>query len=184
VRRHEAVSEAVPQLTFTDSRREISSWRCADCSATARASASSIDGCCASGTWSSRRGEAGAGQSRSGIRLGRWSLCEAVLGIARPRCWYRGSLRDGRKLGLAIESGRRESKESRAVDCAICSLAGMTQCGPRWPMDNWGSGTAVGEVIPDAPRSAAESELTNVIDNLPKKEWYSAKELCAKCPTP
>ena len=49
-----------PSFTFTDSPKEISSWRCADCSATARRSRHRrSSGCGRSGNWSSRRGEAG-----------------------------------------------------------------------------------------------------------------------------
>ena len=47
-------------FTFTDSRKEISSWRCADCSATVRRSRHRrSSGCGRSGNWSSRPGEAG-----------------------------------------------------------------------------------------------------------------------------
>ena len=60
VRRTEAVSECYPSFTFTDSRKEISSWRCADCSATVRRSPHRrSSGCGRSGNWNSRHGEAG-----------------------------------------------------------------------------------------------------------------------------
>src|ERR1700736_4796500 len=60
VRRTEAVSELLPSFTFTGSPKEISNWRCAGCSATVRRSRPRrSSGCVRSGTWSSRRGEAG-----------------------------------------------------------------------------------------------------------------------------
>ena len=59
VRRTEAVSELLPSFTFTDSPKEISSWRCADCLAMVRRSRPRrSSGCGRSGNWSTRRGEA------------------------------------------------------------------------------------------------------------------------------
>src|SRR6266852_5740242 len=74
----QAVSELLPQFTFTGSPKEISSWRCADCSAWC-AALGLVDRAAAGEVATGVRGVAqpAAGQPRSGIRLGRWSLCES-----------------------------------------------------------------------------------------------------------
>ncbi len=94
-----------------------------------------------------------------------------------------GALRDGRKMVLAIESGQRESKESWARVLRDLRAHGLRPWKLTVADGHLGIRSALGEVFPDgAEQCCSNHRLTNVIDQLPKKEWSTAKELLRKIP--
>ncbi len=94
-----------------------------------------------------------------------------------------GALKDGRKVVLAIEAGQRESKESWARVLRDLFARGLQPWKVTVADGHLGIWSALGELC----RSGQEQRcwnhrLTNVIDQLPKKEWPAAQALLRKMP--
>ena len=92
-----------------------------------------------------------------------------------------GALRDGRKVVLAIESGQRESKESWARVLRDLFARGLKPWKVTVADGHLGIWSALGELCPEGEEQRCwNHRLTNVIDQLPRKEWSAAKELAAQ----
>src|SRR5215470_14819985 len=94
-----------------------------------------------------------------------------------------GALKDGRKVVLAIEAGQRESKESWARVLRDLFARGLKPWKVTVADGHLGIWSALGELCPDGEEQRCwNHRLTNVIDQLPKREWPAAKALLRKMP--
>ena len=94
-----------------------------------------------------------------------------------------GALKDGRKVVLAIESGQRESKESWARVLRDLFARGLRPWKVTVADGHLGIWSALGELFPDGQEQRCwNHRLTNVVDQLSKKEWPAAKELLRRVP--
>jgi transposase-like protein len=84
---------------------------------------------------------------------------------------------------LAIESERRESKESWARMLRDLFARGLRPWRATVADGHLGIWSALGEVFSDgAELRCWNHRLINVLDHLPKKDWSAAKELLRKMP--
>jgi transposase-like protein len=94
-----------------------------------------------------------------------------------------GALKDGRKVVLAIEAGQRESKESWARVLRDLFARGLKPWKVTVADGHLGIWSALGELCADGQEQRCwNHRLTNVIDQLPKKEWPAAKALLRNIP--
>jgi putative transposase len=94
-----------------------------------------------------------------------------------------GALKDGRKVVLAIEAGQRESKESWARVLRDLFARGLTSWKVTVADGHLGIWSALGELCPDGQEQRCwNHRLTNVVDQLPKKDWPEAKALLRSIP--
>jgi putative transposase len=94
-----------------------------------------------------------------------------------------GALKDGRKVVLAIEAGQRESKESWARVLRELFARGLKPWKVTVADGHLGIWSALGELCPEGEEQRCwNHRLTNVIDQLPKKEWPAAKALLRSIP--
>jgi putative transposase len=94
-----------------------------------------------------------------------------------------GALKDGRKVVLAVESGQRESKDSWARVLRDLRDRGLRP----WKVTVADGHLGIWGALRDVDLGAEEQrcwnhKLTNVIDQLPKKEWPEARKLLRKIP--
>ena len=94
-----------------------------------------------------------------------------------------GALKDGRKVVLAVESGQRESKDSWARVLRDLRDRGLRP----WKVTVADGHLGIWGALRDVDLGAEEQrcwnhKLTNVIDQLPRKEWPEARKLLRKIP--
>jgi putative transposase len=94
-----------------------------------------------------------------------------------------GALRDGRKVVLAVESGQRESKESWARVLRDLRDRGLRPWKVTVADGHLGIWAALGEVCPAAEDQRCwNHRITNVLGQLPKREWPEARAWLRKIP--
>jgi len=94
-----------------------------------------------------------------------------------------GAVKDGRKVLLAIAAGQRESQASWSRVVRDLFARGLKPWKVTVADGHLGIWSALGERCPAGEEQRCWNHLlTNVIDQLPKKEWSGARELLRQIP--